>query len=458
MYLPAGCKNAKINLLNAYRTTITHIQVGDVIRVDRYQTMVNGTLIPTPTHSPARSFWATVEKVDRETRQIQITTDKGTMGWEFPHTSITRKERASEKAERLALAAAAMEEVKVTARQEAEAELAAIDERAQEDAARQAEEIRLQNALAAHPTPREALVAELDAARAERAAIVYGVTTPNLKKRAANARIEAAERALADFDAAPVIVMEETPGADALAGSPDSVVDRMVAKKELAAIDAELSVKLAHPAKLAVDLVTIARDNGEKEPITSALAVMNGILEGTTGAEREYNLQVIEALELAQIRARQVAATAAMRQAPPVDYTHDFVGGHSGMVCTKMVERPDGTGDACGEPIRSAIHDPVAYAAYAAELKKELAVWGKPTGAELDRMLDEAFPAGPPVKSAETRLLNAEGTVRNLLADAKTARTRYAARGEESDRHAWERARARVQALEEVLELLTEGR
>lgn len=79
---------------------------------------------------------------------------------------------------------------------------------------------------------------------------------------------------------------------------------------------------------------------------------------------------------------------------------HDFESGYSGMSCVRMVERPDGTGDACGEPVKSAIHDPAAYSAYATELKAEL---GKYTRREppydtpdaLDLALECAFPSAP---------------------------------------------------------------
>lgn len=43
-----------------------------------------------------------------------------------------------------------------------------------------------------------------------------------------------------------------------------------------------------------------------------------------------------------------------------------------GELCARMVERPDGSAQLCGEPALSAIHDPAAYLAYAAELREEL--------------------------------------------------------------------------------------
>jgi hypothetical protein len=59
----------------------------------------------------------------------------------------------------------------------------------------------------------------------------------------------------------------------------------------------------------------------------------------------------------------------------PTRQTHDFHADHSGMVCDAMVERPDGTGDQCGEPVNSPVHDPAAYLAYDAELRTELKKW-----------------------------------------------------------------------------------
>lgn len=80
-----------------------------------------------------------------------------------------------------------------------------------------------------------------------------------------------------------------------------------------------------------------------------------------------------------------------IRRTMPVS-VHDFEPGHSGMSCVRMVVRPDGTGDACGEPVKSAIHDPAAYSAYATELASALAEWtgrSAPIGLSLETL--EAF-------------------------------------------------------------------
>lgn len=44
-------------------------------------------------------------------------------------------------------------------------------------------------------------------------------------------------------------------------------------------------------------------------------------------------------------------------------------------LCGRTVIRPNGTGEQCAEPVKSPIHDPAAYLAYAAELATELAKW-----------------------------------------------------------------------------------
>lgn len=354
-YLPAGCKSAKVNLSGAYRTTLTRLEVGDVVRLDRRQNEVNGALIPTPTHSPARSFWATVTEITRANGQISITTDKGQMPADFAHTSITRKERATETQERLAL-----------------------DAQAREDAVRQAEEERIQTALAEHPTPAEA--AAMPAPAVPAIPFMCG----------SHAHRTQAERTECQATAA-----------------------RLTAH----------TVPLADPADLAADLVRIGREGNIPEPITHALNVVGQLLDAADAADRAYYGKVYAELQTLLRRAMKVASDAAMRQVAdpeperavlgepmclgdfgaygaciavpghpgkcmdafghrfdgrnrrpaPVDHTHDFTPGHSGMVCVQMVERPDGTGDACGEPVNSAIHDPAAYQAFSRALDGELA-------------------------------------------------------------------------------------
>lgn len=50
----------------------------------------------------------------------------------------------------------------------------------------------------------------------------------------------------------------------------------------------------------------------------------------------------------------------------PTAQTHNFWP-YAGGVCRLLVERPDGRREECGEPVKSPVHDPVAYLAYAAE-------------------------------------------------------------------------------------------
>jgi hypothetical protein len=57
------------------------------------------------------------------------------------------------------------------------------------------------------------------------------------------------------------------------------------------------------------------------------------------------------------------------------DYTHDFVSMYDGPTCTEMVMHPDGAIRSCGEPVKSAIHDPQAFSAYHAEITEALAEW-----------------------------------------------------------------------------------
>jgi hypothetical protein len=123
MNLPTGCKDVKLNLTNAYRTTFSHIQAGDVLRVE-WNPTGNGMMIPTATHSPKRSFWVEIMEVSREGRHICLHTRNGAVITNSPHTAITRKERQSEHEEALRQMAAEREE----ALAESRAELAAKSE------------------------------------------------------------------------------------------------------------------------------------------------------------------------------------------------------------------------------------------------------------------------------------------------------------------------------------------
>lgn len=70
-------------------------------------------------------------------------------------------------------------------------------------------------------------------------------------------------------------------------------------------------------------------------------------------------------------------ADAPTHQAKPTAQTHDFWP-YAGGVCRLLVERPDGRHEECGEPVKSPVHDPAAYLAYAEELRIELRKWSAP--------------------------------------------------------------------------------
>lgn len=75
-------------------------------------------------------------------------------------------------------------------------------------------------------------------------------------------------------------------------------------------------------------------------------------------------------------------ADAPTHQIKPTEQTHDYVNHLSGEVCGVMVERPNGLFAECREPIKSPVHDPAAYLAYAAELREELDKWAPRTRIE----------------------------------------------------------------------------
>jgi hypothetical protein len=124
---------------------------------------------------------------------------------------------------------------------------------------------------------------------------------------------------------------------------------------------------------------------------------------------------------------------------------HDFLPGHSGMSCVRMVVRPDGTGDACGEPVKSAIHDPAAYAAYHSELKVELGKYERreppyDTPDALDQILESAFPSQPEevlARQTSPDLATVLDKVRGHLEAARTAMdTAYAQGGRNANSQA----------------------
>lgn len=104
MNLPAGVKDAKLNLSNAYRTTLTHLVAGDDVRMD--PGLGRNRMVPAGTFAPKRSYWVSVIKVEKEGRVVAVTLGDGTVYSDFAHTSITRKERANEYKAKLEDAAA----------------------------------------------------------------------------------------------------------------------------------------------------------------------------------------------------------------------------------------------------------------------------------------------------------------------------------------------------------------
>lgn len=72
------------------------------------------------------------------------------------------------------------------------------------------------------------------------------------------------------------------------------------------------------------------------------------------------------------------------------DFTPPSMFGHE--LCGRVVVRPNGTGEQCGEPVKSPIHDPAAYLTYAAKVTVELAKWrdgqGEYAATELAKFAD----------------------------------------------------------------------
>lgn len=101
--IPAGCKSAKLNLGDAWRTTCTHIIAGDVVRVQGDGDGDGDGITASPGNAPKRSMWVKVADVIRSPGQVQIVLAKdwGTL-ITVAHTAITRQERPEELAARIA--------------------------------------------------------------------------------------------------------------------------------------------------------------------------------------------------------------------------------------------------------------------------------------------------------------------------------------------------------------------
>lgn len=359
-YLPAGCKRVKLNLANAYRTTYTHLVVGDRVRVRN----VNGKLEPSSTQATKDSVWAEVTSVTRNGQSVTVRVYAAAFNldrqlpWEAAHTAITRKERAAEYSARLMLA-----------EQEREASL-------------------------------KASAAELE------------------RKRAV------------------------------------------------------ASLPLEEPAALAAGLVEISTEAGEADPIAHAMRAIARLTEASTPEVRDYyRLVYAELMNLAD-RARRMqcgveghahttilaaADCKVQRQVAHVkaggtwddDLARDAAVRQSGIqqqwaaarqpvsvhepkldaagLCVLVMDRPSGIPTQCGEPVKSPIHDPAAYTAYATELALELKKWQDPTGTEVDRALEIAFPSVPaqrqPLGGGQPRL-QTDMRDRALKAEAKLEQMR----------------------------------
>lgn len=168
MELPAGCKNVKLNLPNAYRTTYTHLVPGDRIRVRQ----TGGGLDPAATIAPKSSFWAEVRKVERYTGGVTIVVwfegESVQIRWTAAHTAITRAERGSERVKRLAADEKAR--LEALASVEATLETAPIDKEAL--TATRVDSLLDSGARPDHLTNRSAALAEAQAEAARLEALV----------------------------------------------------------------------------------------------------------------------------------------------------------------------------------------------------------------------------------------------------------------------------------------------
>lgn len=99
--IPAGCKDVKLSLGNAWRTTYTHIEAGDVVRIEQDRHSTATRHVASGTAAPKRSYWATVKTAERKGRVVRLTLTGGEITEEFPHTAITRQERETEYRARL---------------------------------------------------------------------------------------------------------------------------------------------------------------------------------------------------------------------------------------------------------------------------------------------------------------------------------------------------------------------
>lgn len=368
-YLPAGCKVVKLNLGNAYRTTYTHLVVGDDIRVR----ITPWGLDPAATVAPKNSFWARVSKVERGTGYVQIWVTFGTeeraVRWTAAHTAVTRKERAAEYSARLMLAEQEREASLKASAEELERKRAVASLPLEEPASLAAGLVKIGQELGAADPVGHALTAidslldsSVDQVR-DYYRLVYAELV-SIRDRARSLQCGQGHRHVTMLDTRQCDIQARLAHVKA-GGTWDDAAPAITAGARV------------HFADFPGDTFTVAFTYGDMGQQYADLVADSG------DRIRE---------------ARWEDLTLAARQAEPVS-VHTPKLDDAGL-CKLVVDRPSGIPAICGEPVKSAIHDPAAFSAYHAELALELKKWQDPSGAELDRMLEKAFPI-PAQRSTE---------------------------------------------------------
>lgn len=440
--LPAGCKAAKLNLANAYRTTYTHIVAGDVVRVlskegAHYRAgegYVEDVLhYPAATQAPKASFWVQVTKVERKSGGVTITVaGDRELEYNAAHTAITRKERETERqarleqdaADRAASLAAVETELEskgvtvdpfpgldvqasinvgmlatgFVSPEEAVAVLQTVGQTAPAELADQLVKIASDNGSTA---PYSSVLQSLarDIAYDPASAAYYRAVQAEVVKLRDRAIQVASSAAMRQVGTTP----ERATGLDAMCLGDFGAYGSCVAVRGHLGLCMDAHGHRFDGANrrrplLAGDRVTHADFPGEVWEIQFTYGDQGkqyaDLVHPVTG-DRQKEARwgaLTHAHPAIPVQRRREYELAAIYGAESV---HDCEPGHSGMVCDRIVMRPDGTGDACGEPVNSPIHDPAAYLAYEKELKTELAAWSR--GDEgydaASAAVESAFPA-----------------------------------------------------------------
>lgn len=127
-----------------------------------------------------------------------------------------------------------------------------------------------------------------------------------------------------------------------------------------AAVDTE---RPAVPVVLPGQWVRITGGRFAGVETTPSMIQPSGWLEFTTNSRRGFGIE------------RKNVAPGNWEPVPYAVGLHDFNPTSGGAICVTPVLLPNGTVTACMEPVKGAIHDPQAYAAYYAELTGELKKW-----------------------------------------------------------------------------------